>query len=66
MKSLVRPGDLDIIKQKLDYFAFNHYTRSRVHHDPDHPFEVGTVPPNREPRSPKWAGRSRPMRSAKR
>jgi beta-glucosidase len=50
MEALVQPGDLDIIKQKLDYFAFNHYTRSRVHRDPDHPFEVGTVPP--EPGTP--------------
>jgi beta-glucosidase len=42
---LVAPGDLDTIKQPLDYFAFNHYTRSRVRRDPDHPFEVGTLPP---------------------
>src|SRR5208337_3359007 len=45
MEALVQPGDLDIIKQRLDYFAFNHYTRSRVRRDPDHPFEVGIVPP---------------------
>ena len=45
MEALVQPGDLDLIKQPLDYFAFNHYTRSRVRRDPDHPFEVGTVPP---------------------
>jgi beta-glucosidase len=50
MEALVQSGDLDIIKQKLDYFAFNHYTRSRVRRDPDHPFEVGTVPP--EPGTP--------------
>ena len=37
---LVQAGDLEIIKQKLDYFAFNHYTRSRVRRDPDHPFEA--------------------------
>jgi beta-glucosidase len=42
---LVAPGDLDTIKQPLDYFAFNHYTRSRVCRDPEHPFEVGTLPP---------------------
>jgi len=45
MADLIQPGDLEIIKQKLDYFAFNHYTRSRVRRDPDHPFEVGTLPP---------------------
>jgi beta-glucosidase len=50
MEALVQPGDLDLIKQKLDYFAFNNYTRSRVRRDPDHPFEVGTVPP--EPGTP--------------
>jgi beta-glucosidase len=45
MDELVEPGDLEIIRQKLDYFAFNHYTRTSVRHDPDHPFEVATVPP---------------------
>ncbi len=45
IETLVQPGDLDLIKQKLDYFAFNHYTRTRVRRDPDHPFEVGTLPP---------------------
>jgi beta-glucosidase len=50
MESLVQPGDLDIIKQELDYFAFNHYTRSRVRPDPDHPFKVGAVSP--EPGTP--------------
>jgi len=45
IEPLVQLGDLEIIKQKLDYFAFNHYTRSRVHHDPDHPFEAGALPP---------------------
>ena len=44
MEELVQPGDLDLIKQKLDYFAFNHYTRTRVRRDPDHPFEAGTLP----------------------
>jgi beta-glucosidase len=42
---LVAPDDFDIIKQTPDYFAFNHYTRTRVSRDPDHPFEVGTLPP---------------------
>jgi len=42
---LAAPGDFDIIKQTPDYFAFNHYTRMRVCRDPDHPFEVGTMPP---------------------
>jgi len=50
MEVLVQPGDLDIIKQKFDFFAFNHYTRSRVRHDQDHPFEAVTVPP--EPGTP--------------
>lgn len=42
---LIEPGDLDIIRQKLDYFAFNHYTRTRVRFDPGHPFEVAALPP---------------------
>jgi beta-glucosidase len=50
MADLLQPGDFEIIKQKLDYFAFNHYTRSRVRRDPNHPFEVGAVPP--EPGTP--------------
>ena len=45
VEPLVQQGDLEIIKQKLDYFAFNHYTRSRVRRDPDHPFEAGALPP---------------------
>jgi len=43
MVDLVKPGDLEIIEQKLDYFALNHYTRTRVRYDPDHPFEAGTL-----------------------
>jgi beta-glucosidase len=50
MADLVQPGDFDIIKQELDYFAFNHYTRSRVRYDPDHPFQARAVPP--EPGTP--------------
>ena len=50
LEPLVEPGDLDLVRQKLDYFAFNHYSRSRVRRDPDHPFEVGTLPP--EPGAP--------------
>ena len=46
MEALVEPGDLDIIRRQPDYFAINHYTRTRVRHDPDHPFEVGVVPPS--------------------
>ncbi len=49
-EALIEPGDLDLIQQKLDYFAFNHYTRTRVHHDPDRPFEAATLPP--EPGKP--------------
>ncbi|HTV44172.1 MAG TPA: GH1 family beta-glucosidase [Stellaceae bacterium] len=45
VEPLVQPGDMELIRQKLDYFAFNHYTRSRVRRDPDHPFAVGTLPP---------------------
>jgi beta-glucosidase len=45
IEQLVAPGDFDIIKQTPDYFALNHYTRTRVCRDPDHPFEVGTLPP---------------------
>jgi beta-glucosidase len=45
VEPLVQPGDIELIKQKLDYFAFNHYTRSRVRRDPDHPFEYATLPP---------------------
>ena len=45
IEPLVQQGDLEIIKQKLDYFAFNHYTRSRVRRDPDHPFAAATLPP---------------------
>jgi beta-glucosidase len=47
---LIQPGDLDIIKQKLDYFALNHYSRSRVQYDPDHPFGARALPP--EPGTP--------------
>ena len=45
MEDLVQPGDSEIIKQKLDYFAFNHYTRSRVRHDPQNPFEAASIAP---------------------
>jgi beta-glucosidase len=45
MEALAQPGDLEIIKQKLDYFALSHYTRSRVRYDPDHPLEAVTVAP---------------------
>ena len=45
IEPLLQPGDLDIIKQKLDYFAFNHYTRTRVRRDADHPFEAIALPP---------------------
>jgi beta-glucosidase len=44
VERLVQPGDFEIIKQKLDFFALNHYTRSRVRHDPAHPFEAAIVP----------------------
>ncbi|MBV8122247.1 MAG: beta-glucosidase [Alphaproteobacteria bacterium] len=43
--TLVEPGDMDLIRQKLDYFAFNHYTRSGVRRDPGHPFEAAGLPP---------------------
>jgi beta-glucosidase len=38
IEPLVVEGDLDLIRQPQDYFAFNHYTRGRVQYDPDHPF----------------------------
>lgn len=50
MEALVQPGDLDIINQKLDYFALAHFRGTRVRHDPDHPFETGNAPP--EPGTP--------------
>jgi beta-glucosidase len=50
MADLIQPGDLEIIQQKLDYFAFNHYTRSRVRYDLDHPFRARAIPP--EPGTP--------------
>jgi beta-glucosidase len=46
IEALVEPGDLDIIKQKLDYFAFTQCAPSRVRHDPDHPFEAAAVAPS--------------------
>jgi len=46
MEEFIEPGDLDMIRCKPDYFAVNHYTRTRVRHDPDHPFQVGVVPPS--------------------
>jgi beta-glucosidase len=46
MEEFMEPGDLDIIRRKPDYFAINHYTRTRVRHDPEHPFQVGVVPPS--------------------
>jgi beta-glucosidase len=45
MEALVEPGDLDIIRQKPDYFGVSHYTRSRVRYDPDHPLEAAAVSP---------------------
>ncbi len=50
IENFVEPGDFDLIRQKLDYFAFNHYTHSRVRRDPEHPFAVTTLPP--EPGAP--------------
>jgi beta-glucosidase len=41
IKLLIQDGDFAIIKQKLDYFAFNHYSRSRIRWDRDHLFHVG-------------------------
>jgi beta-glucosidase len=48
MEALIRPGDFDIIRQRQNYFAFNHYTRLRARHDADHPFHVAEVPPEPE------------------
>jgi beta-glucosidase len=40
----VRAGDGEIICQKLDYFAFNHYKPSRAFRDPGNPFGIGESP----------------------
>jgi len=45
IKPLIQDGDLEIIKQKQDYFAFNHYSRSRVRWDKDHLFHLMRVAP---------------------
>jgi beta-glucosidase len=45
VEPVVQPGDLDLIRQKQDYFAFNHYTKSRVRHDPEDPFAALSLPP---------------------
>jgi beta-glucosidase len=45
MAPLIQDGDFEIIKQKLDYFAFNHYSRSRVRWDKDHLFHLMRMPP---------------------
>jgi beta-glucosidase len=41
----VQSGDHDIIRQKPDYFAFNHYARSRVRWAKDTLFQFQHVPP---------------------
>ncbi len=45
MTPYIREDDFKIITQKLDYFAFNHYTRLRAKHDSNHPFGIAEVPP---------------------
>ena len=40
MEAVVEPGDLEIINQKLDYFAFTHYTVCQASHDAEHPFSA--------------------------
>jgi beta-glucosidase len=50
MDRLMQPGDLEIIRQKLDYFAISHDTRWRVRYDPDAPFQAAAAPP--EPGAP--------------
>jgi beta-glucosidase len=44
LEPYVRTGDAEIICQKLDYFAFNHYKPSRVVRDPGHLFGIGELP----------------------
>ena len=46
MEKLTHPGDFDIIRQKQDYFAFNHYTASETRWDRDHPFHFARVEPH--------------------
>ena len=41
IKPYVQDGDLDIVKQKLDFFAFNHYSRARIRWDKDDLFHIG-------------------------
>jgi beta-glucosidase len=44
IKPLVQDGDFDIVKQKLDYFAFNHYARAFVRWDKEALFQFGRAP----------------------
>jgi beta-glucosidase len=41
---LIRADDFAIIRRKPDYFAFNHYTHTRVRHDKDQLFHCAPVP----------------------
>jgi beta-glucosidase len=44
LEPYIRTGDAEIIRQKLDYFAFNHYKPARAFRDPGHPFGIGELP----------------------
>ncbi len=44
LDGVVRPGDMALIFQKLDFLGVNYYTRSVVRHDPtENPLQVGHV-----------------------
>ncbi len=45
LEPLVEPGDLERIREPLDFFGLNHYTRMRVRYAPFAPFTVGGAPP---------------------
>lgn len=44
LEPLVEPGDWELIREPLDFFGLNHYTRMRVRYDPYAPFTVGGGP----------------------
>jgi beta-glucosidase len=44
LERYIRTGDAEIIRQELDYFAFNHYKPSRAFRDLGNPFGVGELP----------------------
>jgi beta-glucosidase len=45
MKPLIQEGDMALITQEVDYFAYNHYSRFYARHDPSRPFGFADAPP---------------------